>query len=212
MTHLNKVKLAHIPNAKHQAGIVMLITLIALVIMLLASIALIRSTDTNLLVSGHLSFKRDIVNQAERTIPVIKQLFSTTTSPAGVLSTAVSREQSIAASNYFATIQASNGFGIPTALLDTGSAVFTNAATTINAGGGSGVTIRYMIDRMCLTAGPANTTSCSISKSTSDPTGGKCPNGNCKPAGIDTPVYRISIRATGPRNTEAYIQSTFTVQ
>ena len=212
MTNLNKVKLAHTSKVKQQAGIVMLITLIALVIMLLASIALIRSTDTNLLVSGHLSFKRDIVNQAERTIPVIKQLFSTTSTPNGVLSTAVSRQQDIVASNYFATIQASNGFGIPTALLDTGSAVYTNAGATIDAGGGSGVKIRYMIDRMCLTAGAANTTSCSISKSTTDTTLGKCSNGNCKPTGVDTPIYRISIRATGPRNTEAYIQSTFTVQ
>ena len=211
MTNSNKVKLAPTPQAEKQAGIVMLITLIALVIMLLASIALIRSTDTNLLVSGHLSFKRDVVNQAERPVPVIKQLFSTTSTPVGVLSTAVSRQQDIVASNYFATIQASNAFGIPTALLDTSSAVYTNAATTISGGTGTGVTIRYMIDRMCLTAGAANTTSCSISKSSSDPTG-QNKQSSGKPAGIDTPIYRISIRATGPRNTEAYIQSTFTVQ
>ncbi|HEY3299770.1 MAG TPA: hypothetical protein VGJ90_03270 [Methylophilaceae bacterium] len=211
MTNLNKAKFTHTLQIKEQAGIVMLITLIALVIMLLASIALIRSTDTNLLVSGHLSFKRDIVNQAERTIPVIKQLFSTTSTPVGVLSTPVSREQNIVASNYFATIQASNGFGIPTALLDTSSGVNANAAATITGGTGTGVTIRYMIDRMCLAVGPANTTSCSISKSTSDPTG-QNKQSSGKPAGIDTPIYRISIRATGPRNTEAYIQSTFTVQ
>lgn len=209
MTNLYQAKLAQTSKVKRQAGIVMLITLIALVIMLLASIALIRSTDTNLLVSGHLSFKRDVVNQAERTIPVIKQLFSTTSTPVGVLSTAVSRQQDIVTSNYFATIQASNGFGIPTALLDTSSAVYTNAATTISGGAGTGVTIRYMIDRMCLTTGAANTTSCSISKSTTDPTGTKY---GTKPTGVDTPIYRISIRATGPRNTEAYIQSTFTVQ
>lgn len=211
MTNFIKVKLAPTLRAKRQTGIVMLITLIALVIMLLASIALIRSTDTNLLVSGHLSFKRDVVNQAERTIPVIKQLFSTTSTPVGVLSTAVSRQQDLVASNYFATIQASNGFGIPTSLLDTSSAVFTNLAATISGAAGTGITIHYMIDRMCLAAGVPNTTSCSISKSTSDPTG-QNKQSSGKPAGVDTPIYRISIRATGPRNTEAYIQSTFTVQ
>lgn len=212
-----------------QAGIVMLITLISLVIMLLASIALIRSTDTNLLASGHLSFKRDIVNQAELTIPEIRKLFSTTGAIVGALSTASSREKDLITSNYFASIQPSNSFGIPLGLLDQSSGVFTNANARITTTGTTGgVEIHYMIDRMCLsptaapvpptsapllttTAIPANVTTCSISKSTSDPTG-QNKQSSGKPAGIDTPVYRISIRALGPRNTEAYIQSTFTVQ
>lgn len=209
------------PAKNKQSGIVMLVTLISLVIMLLASIALIRSTDTNLLTSGHLSFKRDIVNQAELTIPEIKKLFSST----GKLSTAASREKDETTINYFAAIQPSNTFGIPLGLLDRTRAVFTNANAIVNTTGG--VEIHYMVDRMCLspTAAPtpptsaplvttsalvANTTICSISKSTTDLTGTKTTTG--KPTGVDTPIYRISIRAIGPRNTEAYLQSTFTVQ
>lgn len=221
MIKLTQYKMERSPAKNKQSGIVMLVTLISLVIMLLASIALIRSTDTNLLTSGHLSFKRDIVNQAELTIPEIKKLFSAS----GKLSTAASREKDETTINYFAAIQPSNSFGIPLGLLDQGSAAFTNANAIVNTTGG--VKIHYMVDRMCLSPTPApvpatsaplvttsalvaNTTICSISKSTTDLTGTKTTTG--KPTGVDTPIYRISIRAIGPRNTEAYLQSTFTVQ
>jgi type IV pilus assembly protein PilX len=205
MPHLNMTKLQQNQQVKKQTGIVMLITLISLVIMLLASIALIRSTDTNLLVSGHLSFKRDIVNQVERAIPVIKQLFASTPT-AGPLATASSRESDKSGINYFATVQASNAYGIPNALLNKTPAVFdNNNAIITNAA--SNVEIHYMIDRMCLAAGAANATACSTSNTTSP-----CPPKQLCPPETDTPIYRISIRAIGPHNTEAYIQSTFTVQ
>ena len=207
MTNLNMTKLQQTQRVKKQAGIVMFITLISLVIMLLASIALIRSTDTNLLVSGHLSFKRDIVNQAERAMPVIKQLFASTPT-AGPLATTASRESDIPGNNYFSTIQASNAFGIPNALLNKTPGIYDNINATIT-NAASQVEIHYMIDRMCLVTGTANTTACSISSSS-----GSCndpKNPNCI-SGTDTPIYRISIRAIGPHNTEAYIQSTFTVQ
>ena len=52
--------------ARRQAGVVMIITLIALVALLAASIALVRSFDSSMLQAGGLAFKRDLVNQGER--------------------------------------------------------------------------------------------------------------------------------------------------
>ena len=182
---------------KNQSGVIMLITLISLVIMLLASIALIRSTESNLMAAGNISFRRDVVNQAERAIPQIQTLFVT-----GALVSNAAREADSVANNYYASIQPSNTLGIPAALMDSSAATYnTNLITN------SGVTVRYLIDRMCL-AGTTGVTaiSCTLSTSTIDNTGCKRPP--CSPGTIK-PVYRISIRASGPRNTETFIQTTF---
>ena len=202
MTNLQKINLS---KAKSQSGVVLFITLVALVIMLLASVALLRSTDTNLLISGSLAFKRDVVNQAERSIPDIKTNFAT-----GNLKIVSSREvDSPAMNNYYATIQPSNALGIPNVLLNTATfdSNFPNNTIVYSQ---SGVTIRYIIDRMCLASGVISTSNCTISSANTDPGGGsnQMPE---KLSGVDGVIYRVSIRATGPKNTEAFMQSTFTI-
>ncbi|MDI1360751.1 hypothetical protein [Methylotenera sp.] len=201
MTNLQKNNLS---RAKKQSGVVLFITLVALVIMLIASVALIRSTDTNLLIAGSLAYKRDVVNQAERSLPVIRARFE-----AGALSSSAAKETDSLANNYYATIQASNAKGIPNILLDTDGfdTTFPNNNITNAA---AGITIRYVIDRMCLATGAVSTGKCTVSKAGTDD---GCNVGTCetKLPGPDMPVYRISIRATGPKNTESFIQSTFTI-
>ncbi len=202
MINSQKINLS---SARKQSGVVLFITLLALVIMLMASVALIRSTDTNLLISGSLAFKRDIVNQAERSIPSIKAEFTT-----GGLNIVSTREVDSASShNYYATIQPANALGIPNVLLNT--TTFDSAMPSNNiTNAAAGVTIRYVIDRMCLATGEISTANCSISAANTDPGGGglQMPN---KLSGTDGVIYRISIRATGPKNTEAFMQSTFTI-
>ena len=85
MKLVNKRSINKINHYK-QSGFVMIVTLLALVIMLLASVALIRSTDTNLVIAGNMAFKRDLINQAERAIPVIQTTFLS-----GALQNAVQR-------------------------------------------------------------------------------------------------------------------------
>lgn len=201
MTNLQKNNLS---RAKKQTGVVLFITLVALVIMLIASVALIRSTDTNLLIAGSLANKRDIVNQAERSLPVIRARFEN-----GALSSSAAKEADSAANNYFATIQASNVQGVPNILLNTtnfDAAMPSNNITNTAAG----ITIRYVIDRMCLATGEISTSKCTVSRAGTDD---GCNVGTCgdKLPGPDMPVYRISIRASGPKNTESYMQSTFTI-
>ena len=184
-------------NRANQTGFVMIVTLMALVIMLLASVALIRSTDANLQIAGNMAFKRDLINQAERTIPDIQSRFKTASALGGELS----RESNNAANNYSATILHSNDSGIPQALIDLSD---TNA-NNIKPLDGSGVLIRYVIDRMCLSTGPADDKYCTLAVSNSAISG----SDPKAPGGQRYPVYRITIRATGPRNTEAYMQTTY---
>lgn len=191
-------------NKQKQSGIVMFVTLIALVIMLLASIALIRSTDTNLLIAGHLSFKRDLINQAERAMPVIKAQFQGT----AALSTEAKRESDSATNNYYASILPSTNSisGIPDILLNVDT--FDNLHSSKNiSDANEQITIRYVIDRMCLQTGVVSAANCTLSLTTQD-FGGTAVPGGVLP-GVNLPVYRISMRVTGPRNTETYLQTSF---
>lgn len=203
-----KIQPKKLPQHTHHAqrGVVLPITLISLMIMLIASVALIRSTDNSLLVAGHISFKRDIINQAERAIPSIKNKFTLET---GALNSVSNREKDALTSNYYASIQASNTNGIPTVLLNT--TTFDGLFSSNNiVDSTAGITIRYLIDRMCIKTGKVDIANCATVSSTTDVGGDAMHSGNeGKASGVDVPVYRISIRVTGPRNTEAFIQSTF---
>lgn len=193
-------------NKRPQQGVVMFMTLICLVILLVSSVALIRSTDTNALVAGNLSFKRDIVNQAERAMPMVRDMFLT-----GILSSSTVRENDVLAQgNYYASIQPTNANGVPNVLLNT--ATFDTTFPNNNIVDTSAqVTIRYVVDRMCLSAGPVTPTSCSLSRSTTDIGGDALLLPKGKVTGVDTPIYRISLRVVGPKNTEVFLQSTFTL-
>ena len=52
-------------RASQQRGVVLLFSLIALVIMLIAAVALIRSFNSSLFSAGNIGFKRDMRNQSE---------------------------------------------------------------------------------------------------------------------------------------------------
>lgn len=187
-------------NKKSQSGVVLVVALMALVIMLLASVALIRSTNTNLLIAGNMAFKRDLINQAERAIPVIKAKLIT----GGVLGGELTRHNNLISNNYYATIQANNPSGIPNVLF----AVADNNANNITDAA-SGVTVRYVIDRMCLATGEPIEKTCTMGGFSGN--GAGCSSIPCVgPGGINYPVYRITLRITGPRNTESYLQTTYT--
>lgn len=193
-------RIGHIyPNGKKgQTGIVLVVALMALVIIMLASVALIRSTNTNLLIAGNMAFKRDLINQAERVIPQIKaRLIS-----GGALGDDVTRQSDLTSQNYYATIQASNASGIPNVLFNVADGNGNNITDSA-----SGVIVRYVIDRMCLATGEPLDNTCTMGGSSTD--GPSCSAPCKKPGGINYPVYRITLRVTGPRNTEAYLQTTY---
>ncbi len=197
-------------KVQSQSGMILLVTLLALVIMMLASLSLVRSTDTNLILAGNYAFKRDAVNQAERAVPKIKALFET-----GDLKLASSRTIDNSKINYYASIQPNNAQGLPTKLFE----IAENNANNITDPK-SGVTIRYIIDRMSLATGAPsinnggfvpinqiNNAGDGLIRETGTSGSPNRPQVN----GGMVSIYRISIRATGPRNTESFIQVVFTI-
>jgi hypothetical protein len=173
--------------------------LISLLILMLASVALISSTDTSLLTAGNLAFKRDLANQTERAVAQVRTKF---VSGALVSETVLYSDQPD--QNYWAHALPSTSQklpGIPDVLVASAKKDdITDTAT--------GIRLRYVIDRLCMpgTTVPDKST-CTMGSFVDDKGG----TGDTPKVSIDLgPVYRITIMALGPRNTQTFTQTTFT--
>lgn len=206
-----------------QRGVVLLFSLIALVILLIAAVALVRSFNTSLFTAGNIAFKRDLQNQGERAMDKVLTQFRT----GGVLASQTARNTDSTTYHYKASMLPTNALGIPTALQSaTAYALVADAATDIKESTdasltGQAVSIQYVVDRLC-TAGTTieNPANCQLSNNPV-PSGTSSSNiqsaeragmcATCVPATPQGVVYRLTVKVTGPRNTQSFFQSTFTV-
>lgn len=201
-----------LPRAR-QRGVIMLFGLIVMAIMLIGAAAMVKSVNTSMFNAGNLGFKRDMANQMERAISVVHDQLRV-----GPLSTEAVRQANLTARNYRATLLASNAQGIPNALLS--DSTFATVATSSNdiTVTDQNVTIRYVIDRLCTNAGAATASHCQMATDPVANGGGSRSAGGAEfttPGGAGAVqqrvVYRLSVRVTGPRNTQAFFQSTMTL-
>jgi len=214
-------------TASRQRGVVLLFSLVALVVLLIAAVALMRSFNTSLFMSGNIAFKRDLQNQGERAIDKVLPRFRV----GGSLETDAARSADLKTSNYSATMLPGNAQGIPDALQSEPKflavGVATNDITEANEPSlqGQGVSIRYVIDRMATSGGSCTTLGPSVCLMTTDitPAGGSSSQwrtptrtlvpgsaASAPPITTGTVVYRLTVRVNGPRDTQAFYQSTFT--
>ncbi len=191
---------AHIARLRER-GVVLIFTLFILLILTIGAIALVHSMNTSLISAGNLTFRHDLVNQGEQAVSNVLREFQ----PGGLLVNATNASST--ANNYSATSLPTNSQGVPTALLsDTAFAGVGVAANDI-AGATGDVTMRYVIDRLCTNAGPSISTSCV--QSVANPTGGTALATQGLPPPSAT-VYRLTVRVTGARATQIFVQTTFT--
>lgn len=202
------------PRLQAQRGVVMVLVLVALVLLLVAVAGMLRSADSTTSVVGNLAFRRDLTNRAELAIAAAK----TALNAGGTLYGATAADN--AAANYSSVrlaAPASSNIGVPAALVS--DAAYTalgyscmNGSGTVLASasctpGTDGILIRWTIDRQCVATGTFSTANCAYLEATKD-AGGTAHSGPKKPKGAARGLYRITVRVTGPRNTEAYIQTT----
>lgn len=184
-----------------QKGMVMVMTLICLVLMLVASVALMRSSTNSLLLAGNFAFKRDLLNQGERGMAAAVALFTS-----GALMTESARIADQQALNYSSSTLASNAQGIPLVLVN--NTTFTDANMTDSTAivdDTAGVKIRIVIDRQCVSSGAFSSTSCvSNAQKVNNASAGTI--WIKRPKAPQLATYRISVRVTGPRNTQTYHQ------
>lgn len=205
------MKTYHISNARTacQKGVVLFIALIALVVMSLAAVALIRSVDTSTVIAGNLAFKQSAVTSGdvglESAFDWIEQ--QAINSPSDL-------DINDDANAYFSTYNPD-----PVAALNlTSDALWVEGFGRLAAGAGiddgvdqvTGNRIRYVIERMCLAAIPPNDTHCLFGASEVG-TGSKADKDATMAGAIidgsQSPMYRVTARVEGPRNTVSYVQA-----
>lgn len=197
----------HLTSVGKQRGAALILALIVLVIMLLASTALMRSVDTNVVIAGNLALKQATTASGETGI-------ETATAWLEANNTGTTLHGNIAEYGYMAIEQHPsppdeqhpNGQSWDdywiSVLEPANQVVILDPDDTDN-------TVSYVIHRLCNDTGAPTSTAahCALPPSVVS-------SGNSKGAGLINPVastqvyYRITTRIAGPRNTVSYIQAT----
>lgn len=186
-----------------QTGVVMVVTLIVLVAMTLAAIALVRSVDTTNVIAGNLAFRQAAINAADRGAQAaVAWLESASNSDI---------TQGSPANGYTATQQQ------PDVNLNQTWDSFWNTkivpnnlnicAPTNCAPDAAGNVVSYTIHRLCGGLGDPSTygANCSYSP-TSYILNSSTGAGTIVLISANQEYYRVTIRVDGPRNTVSYTQ------
>jgi type IV pilus assembly protein PilX len=192
---------------RKQRGIVLLISLIVLVAMTMAGVALMRSVDATVVVAGNLAFKEAAIQVADK----------------GSQQAVIWLSNNAAGATLQAT-DATNGYfsARPVAEPDWFDINSWDQSVALNGGNpdASGNVIRYVIHRMCTqpdtpyngdNAGVANECGLYFPLSTAAQ-GGSMTVGSPQFLGTPQLYYRVTTRVDGPRNTLSVVQTSVLVQ
>lgn len=189
------------PSGQRQAGIVLFIALIVLVLMTLAGIALMRSTMTGNLIAGNLAFKQSAINSSDF----------------GVESAVAWLEANNSGTNLF-TGKAASGYNALRADPAANQSWDAFWNDSINKGAnppvvtlatdGAGNTVSYTIHRLCNSEGdPLGGNGCDVSPINVSSTTSSKGSGVVGLQVASQVYYRITVRTQGPRNTVSYTQA-----
>jgi Tfp pilus assembly protein PilX len=203
----------HTTPSRRQGGVVLFIALIVMVAMSLAAIALIRSVDTTNAIVGNLAFRLASILPANAGI---EQAASALFSDADIASIVhiADKNNNFPAENYVACRQglpacpgpAEDARGVP-AVLQKKTTASTLTKKFDAKDSGTLVTdthVTYLIERMCLAAGPATTGNCDLVGPKGNP-GDTIGDANFGGGGV--PYYRVTVRVDGPKNTASFVQA-----
>lgn len=205
--------------AVRQRGVVLFFTLIALVVMSLAAVALIRSVDTSTMIAGNLAFKQTATTSGDGGIEAAVNWLATQQQNMNAAGQNVFLDPGVtlmfnqsnaanAALGYYSSVH-------PIAALTDGTINWdgTDSASTGPADA-SGNTVRYIIERMCTTPNqPPSTANCLFATpvTTLGDQAVVSADQVCQGAGClqnsQSPQLRITARVAGPRNTYSYVQT-----
>lgn len=203
-----------------QRGVVLILALIVLVALTLAAVALTRSVATSNSIAGNLAFQQASTHASdegmEAAIAFLENNAGVTT---GSCAGPVLNCSQAAGAGYLARRDDPSG---TQSWADFWSATLNASAKTLpttSATATTGNTVAYVIQRMCATTGEANTdlNNCATSPTSAS---GSCPGGTtCTGGGgrggtgsnvnaSKQTYYRITVRVSGPRNTQSLVQAT----
>lgn len=188
-----------------QQGVVLFVSLIILVAMTLAGIALMRSVDTNVLIAGNLAFRQANTMYADTGVEAARAWLTANTA-------SLNNNQPGGALHYWANYQLGVNF-LGTAPVSSDNYNWAQAATV--AAPDPAYTIAYVIHRLCGgTGAPSDASAKCMQASAGGGSGssglgtkGVVSYGVQALPGISTIYYRVTVRVRGPRNTLSYVQA-----
>ena len=192
--------------ARRERGTILFIALIVLVAMSLAGIALMRSVDTNVLIAGNLAFRQGATAGGDWGIEDARAWI--TGNPALLI-----EDQPAGAPFYWANWQESMdliGNNSDPLIADYNWGTADPRDLGFDTAGNQ---VKYVIHRLCNTAGQPTDVQCVKSALATGGTSGQgdskgIPNVGSKPIHLTTVVlYRVTVRITGPRNTVSFVQA-----
>jgi type IV pilus assembly protein PilX len=201
---------------RRQQGAILFIALIVLVAMTLAGIALWRSVDTALGITGNMAFRQSAVQGADKGVKSAGDWLATN-------SAGTTLQNTNSSLGYFSSRPSSESSGH---WFDnsnwTTSVTLANESGFIGQADQAGNVIKYIIHRMCdcsdvsyngKCAGGVIDQSCALYYPTSGGSaGGSMSVGSPQFEGIPQIYYRITVRVDGPRNTVSVTQVTVLIQ
>lgn len=190
---------AHSRPRRTQQGVVMIMALLVLVAITIAAIALTRSVDSATLVAGNLAFKKAATRAAdkgiEQAIAFVKQkatdgTLGTDDTSSGYFATLGTADKPPAGTTwqaFFGTHYSASAYSMPTDAL--------------------GNTVSFVIHRACAQPFVGAAGLCVESPVQMKDDGNSQEAGEIELESSSQVYYRITVRVTGPRRTESYVQA-----
>lgn len=197
-----------------QRGVALFFALICLVAIMMAAVVLVRSVDTSSMIAGNLAFQQTATASAdsgtEAAVTWLSGIEAANSAKNVLVDPSHPFNINNAVAGYFASLD-------PAKSLTASSGtrfLWDNTDSVLLAIDSSGNTTRYIIQRMCRTAGVAvKDANCLFSSAVQDNNKQNiplpqeiCKGEGCPTAG-QTPMIRITSKTTGPKNTLSYVQS-----
>jgi Tfp pilus assembly protein PilX len=187
---------------QRQRGVVLYIALAVMVVMMLAGVAVLRSVGTGQGVSGNLAFKQNATSAGDRgVVAALTYLRPAAPAPAPTTGELAADQPN---RGYFASWNAA--FDPTTYDWDANTSAAGPVLEAV-ADDGTRNRVRYLIHRMCNTAGPLEPPNVCVSVVGANTLNTGISGGLSGPGGTVLPAYfRITTRVDGPRNTVSYTQ------
>ena len=183
-------------NLHRQQGVVLFISLIVLVAMTLAGIALIRSVDTTNLIAGNLAFRQGATLAADSGVEAARNWLITQNT--------ASLSSDSTGNGYYSFAMAVPAWG---------QYDWQNLSIALPGGpDAAGNQVNYVVHRLCsLTGSPTGAGNNCLTTTTLGGGGSGKGVGIKTVAGVAVYYYRVTSRVIGPRNTVSYVQTLITV-
>ncbi|HSH08322.1 MAG TPA: hypothetical protein VLA41_11720 [Burkholderiales bacterium] len=188
-----------------QRGAVLFISLIVLVAMSLAGLAMMRGVDTGALIANNLAFKQGATAAGDAGIEAARSWLMANTG-----ATLYNDQPGVTnGAGYWATWQ--QGLDFTGTDADTTNNFDWSTRSVALAADAAGNQVSYVIHRMCdATGNPASINCIRVTDSTGSTAGGSKGAAAFGTYAITSPsqaFFRITVRVIGPRNTTSYLQA-----